>query len=276
MENLVFSPEEEASLLADANAQKTHANTLFTTGSYSDAISAYGRALSSCPNYLDYEVAVLRANISACHLKLSEWKEAVDAATEALERLDGLDPAPPAPKPDADHKKADSASKGKVKQAGERVIEEVSDSEDDMPTAHDGDEDGRVEEVDDLVEARLAHLHRLAHSITDARKLRTKALLRRAKARAELGGWANLQGADEDYRAAAGSPALAPMDRKAVDAALRELPPRLEEAKAKEMGEMMGKLKSLGNGLLKPFGLSTENFAFVKDEKTGGYSVQMK
>ncbi|GME31388.1 Tetratricopeptide-like helical [Neofusicoccum parvum] len=272
-ENLVFSPEEEASLLADANAQKTHANTLFTTGSYSDAISAYGRALSSCPNYLDYEVAVLRANISACHLKLSEWKEAVDAATEALERLDGLDPAPPAPKPDADHKKADSASKGKGKQAGERVIEEVSDSEDDKATA---DGEGRVEEVDNLVEARLAHLHRLAHSITDAHKLRTKALLRRAKARAELGGWANLQGADEDYRAAAASPALAPMDRKAVDAALRELPPRLEEAKAKEMGEMMGKLKSLGNGLLKPFGLSTENFAFVKDEKTGGYSVQMK
>jgi len=59
-----------------------------------------------------------------------------------------------------------------------------------------------------------------------------------------------------------------------VQKALRQLPPRLEEAKQKEMSEMVGKLKQLGNGILKPFGLSTDNFNMVKDEKTGGYSLQ--
>lgn len=76
-----------------------------------------------------------------------------------------------------------------------------------------------------------------------------------------------------DYRYLATVPDLAPLDRKAVQKALRELPPRLNTAKDKEMAEMMGKLKGLGNSILKPFGLSTENFQFVKDEKTGGYSM---
>jgi len=69
-------------------------------------------------------------------------------------------------------------------------------------------------------------------------------------------------------------PQLAPLDRAAVQKALRELPGMLEEAKQKEIGDMTAKLKQLGNGILKPFGLSTDNFAMVKDESTGGYSIQ--
>lgn len=82
---------------------------------------------------------------------------------------------------------------------------------------------------------------------------------------------------------------LSPADRKIVQQQVIGLPPRTKAAQEKEMGEMMGKLKQvsplvdiifqysylyqLGNGILKPFGLSTENFQMVKDEKTGGYSM---
>jgi len=82
---------------------------------------------------------------------------------------------------------------------------------------------------------------------------------------------------------------LSTADRKTVQRQLIQLPPRTKAAQEKEMGEMMGKLKQvsvtffisgrqtyflkLGNGILKPFGLSTDNFQMVKDEKTGGYSL---
>ena len=84
-------------------------------------------------------------------------------------------------------------------------------------------------------------------------------------------------------------PNLSVADRKIVARQLKELPPRTKAAQEIEMGEMMGKLKQvcittcsekcfahclqLGNGILKPFGLSTDNFQMVKDEKTGGYSM---
>ncbi|KKY17600.1 putative tetratricopeptide repeat protein 1 [Diplodia seriata] len=313
-DNPVFNPDEEASLLATANQQKTHANTLFTSGAYSDAISAYGRALASVPNYLDYEIAVLRANVAACHVKLEEWKEAVEAAGECLERLEGLDGGEEqgvkgtAGKNGKAGAKDKTEAKPKVDPNVSGVVEELSDSDDDAeakkpetPKAADtastqapGSQDAQKQQQEEegkgqeanaeqathdaaLLARRLAHLRRLSHTPTDVRKLRTKALLRRAKARSSLGGWSDLQGAEDDYRTAAATPGgLSPLDKKAVDQALRELPARLNAAKDKEVGEMMGKLKNLGNGLLKPFGLSTDSFNFVKDEKTGGYSVQMQ
>ncbi|ORY07775.1 hypothetical protein BCR34DRAFT_489167 [Clohesyomyces aquaticus] len=234
----IFPPDEESSLLTQSHAEKASANRSFTSGDYSSAIQGYEKALAICPTYLEYDIAVLRSNISACHLKLQEWKLAVESATQALEALD--------------RSTRDAEQAGKTDIGG-----------------------GVVEEVDDEAEARIEALTRTGHTISDVHKLRIKALLRRAKARREVGGWASLQGSLEDYqRLDKDAGALTSMDARTVRAALRELPPRLEETKNQEMADMMGKLKQLGNGILKPFGLSTDNFQFTKDEKTGGYGMQ--
>ncbi|KAF1833570.1 hypothetical protein BDW02DRAFT_569884 [Decorospora gaudefroyi] len=235
----IFPPEEEKRLLDESNTEKGSANKTFTSGEYNGAIQGYEKALAVCPTYLEYDIAVLRSNIAACHLKLSEWKQAVESATQALEALDRIDP--PA--------------------AAEDGQQEASRT-------------GTVTEISDTTERYLSALTRSNHTINDVHKLRTKALLRRAKARHEVRGWASLQASLDDYQALSRPPhQLSALDQKAVQTALRKLPDQLEEAKNTEMADMMGKLKQLGNGVLKPFGLSTDNFSFVKDEKSGGYSM---
>ncbi|KAL8732530.1 MAG: hypothetical protein Q9166_002744 [cf. Caloplaca sp. 2 TL-2023] len=249
-----FPPEEEATLLSESNAEKSTANDLFKSAQYSQAISVYDRALASVPNYLEYEIAVLKSNIAACHLKLSDWKAAVDEATKSLEALDRLEAPPPS---NGDAKDANGAE-GPADQKDDDGVVELADDKEDETEA-------------------LEKLQKNDQRRDDIRRIRAKALMRRARARSEQGGWGNLQGALEDYKAL--SPLtriLSPSDKQIITTALRTLPPRVDAAQKKEMGEMMGKLKELGNGILKPFGLSTDSFKFEKDEKTGGYSINMK
>ncbi|MCJ1292259.1 hypothetical protein MMC34_003809 [Xylographa carneopallida] len=237
-----FSPEEEASLLHESNAQKSDANKLFTSSRYSEAIGEYDKALSSCPNYLEYEIAVLKSNISACHLKLEDWKAAVESATAALDALERLQPT--------------------------KAKKSTGPSED--------DKDGAVVEIEgdgeeaerELAELRLGDERKVA-----IKRIRAKALMRRAKGKMEQDGWGNLVGAEEDYKELLGMADLPIQDQKIVRAALATLPSRISAAKDKEMGEMMGKLKELGNGILKPFGLSTDMFKMNKDPSTGGYNM---
>ncbi|KAJ5127981.1 hypothetical protein N7448_008760 [Penicillium atrosanguineum] len=235
-----FPADEEASLLKEAQDIKAEANQLFSAGCYDQAISCYDRALASCPNYLDYDIAVIRSNIAATYLKLEDWKSATDSATMAIERLDKVIPPAAEKKDQSDSKAADT-------QANDAVIELSG---------------MRLKDQDE--------------QRTNVLRIRAKALMRRAKAKSETGGWASLQGAAEDYQALAAMENLPAGDRRIVQRALLELPDRIKEAREKEMGEMMSKLKGLGNGILKPFGLSTDNFNFVQDPNTGGYSMNFQ
>ncbi|CZT45356.1 related to tetratricopeptide repeat protein 1 (TTC1) [Rhynchosporium secalis] len=238
-----FSAEEEAALVEESNTVKKEANDLFAKSSFQDAIVTYDKALAACPNYLEYEVAVLKSNVAACHLKLEDWKEAVKAASAALEGLDRL-------------QGIGKYNAGKEEGEDTKVEEEEADEEivsAGASKAEDTSDKGKRE--------------------ADIDRIRGKALMRRARARSELGGWSGLQGAEEDYKKLVKMSNLSAADRKIVQRQLVQLPPRTKAAQEKEMGEMMGKLKELGNGILKPFGLSTNNFQMQKDPTTGGYSM---
>jgi tetratricopeptide (TPR) repeat protein len=218
------------SLLNESNIEKASANALFAKSEFKEALEGYDTALSTCPNYLDYEVAVLKSNIAACHLKLENWKEAVKAATAALDGLDRLQG-----KHGDGKEEAKEGFDGEGEEADEEIISEGA------TKAEDVSNKGQRE--------------------ADAERIRAKALMRRARARSEQGGWATLQGAEEgilfklvfgfpswhfeDYKTLSQIPNLSAADRKIVVRQLKELPPRTKAAQEKEMGEMMGKLKQV-------------------------------
>lgn len=200
------------------------ANQLFTSKCYDQAISCYDRALASCPNYLDYDVAVLRSNISACYLKLEDWKAAVESATASIERLDKILPPP----------SQEKASQGTSKSA----VSSTNTPKNDEVVEISGDDE-------EAEEKQLKRLKEQDEQRTNVNRIRAKALMRRAKAKSQLGGWANLQGALEDYQQLAAMETLPLDDKRIVQRALRELPERTNQAKEKEMGEMMSKMKDV-------------------------------
>lgn len=96
-----------------------------------------------------------------------------------------------------------------------------------------------------------------------------KPLMRRAQSYEAL---EKLEQALEDYKKAL---QLDPSQTAAREAVMR-LPEQIKEQHEKMKEEMIGKLKELGDAVLKPFGLSTSNFQLQQDPNTGGYSVNFR
>lgn len=297
-------------MVASSNTIKTQANSQFAAQDYSSAIGTYDRALAELPSYLDYEMAVLMSNIAACHLRLEQWKECVESCDKGLDGLEREMPTTTKKKQksrkkggtssDARRKskkendddgdgttQKDSASNKNKDSNGfsrqERLNSDTDsdpDSEPSSPTipTKNAEDDTVVELPSDTDEAAaLANLQLSDARKSDIQRIRTKLLLRRARARSSITPetWTNLSAALEDYKLLSGPvyfSTLPASDQKTVRGALASLPPRVDAAKNKEVGEMMGKLKELGNGILKPFGLSTDNFKVVQGEG-GGYSL---
>uniref|UniRef100_A0A2M3ZB51 Uncharacterized protein n=1 Tax=Anopheles braziliensis TaxID=58242 RepID=A0A2M3ZB51_9DIPT len=96
-----------------------------------------------------------------------------------------------------------------------------------------------------------------------------KALLRRANLYEETD---KLDESLEDFRKVL---ELDPGNGEARGAQVR-LPPKIAERNERLKEEMMGKLKDLGNLILRPFGLSTQNFQMQQDPQSGSYSINFK
>lgn len=194
-------------------------------------------------------------------MKIEQWKEAIKAASDAIDGLAKLE-SESSPKDPSTDNKEDTPNNQDTNAANEDddVEEEIVSS-------------GAARSAPAAAPEPTPEQVALENRKADILRIRTKALLRRARARSEAGGWSNLAGAEEDYRALSQMPGLTPADQRTVRTQLKALPPRTKAAQEAEMSEMWGKLKSLGDGILKPFGLSTNNFQMVKDEKTGGYSM---
>ncbi|WVW81775.1 hypothetical protein I302_103772 [Kwoniella bestiolae CBS 10118] len=221
--------------------------------------------------------------------KTKRYDEAIGSYLKALDHL------PSVPNPNSTEKGEKEDTKKKTEESG---IEEVNDEEalkiqqeEQNQIGLSLEEEERREIEDDVREMTKAVWGNLAASYlaikddkkaveacTEALKIDPKyikGLHRRATANERIGDLSALVAAKEDYTLLSSllpsSSPLLPSIRKS----LIYLPEQIKVEEKKQMDEMMGKLKDLGNSLLGNFGLSTDNFKFEKQEN-GGWGMQFQ
>ena len=109
---------------------------------------------------------------------MSEWQEAVDSATKSLECLERVDPTLRGTRDE----KTNNDQNNTQSRSGPQQASNTSDV---------------VQEVDDDTANKIEALEKSGRTREEVLKIRIKALMRRAKGREEMSGWANLQGAEE-------------------------------------------------------------------------------
>lgn len=120
--------------------------------------------------------------------------------------------------------------------------------------------------------AKLGRNESAIEDCTKALELNDKYLkvyLRRAKLYEDT---SKLDESLEDYKKIL---ELDSQQKDALEAQIR-LPIKINERNEALKTEMLGKMKDLGNLILRPFGLSTDNFQMNQDPNTGGYSINFK
>lgn len=208
--------------------------------------------------------------------RASRWSEALVSYRTALSRLPRRKPQPPSPDSSQhdtpDHGGARSASSSKVptREDGPEPVNIPSELEAECAkaravlNANIGACLVKLSDYSGAVESCTQSLLDDPHYI--------KALQRRAASNEHLDTWSSLTQAQEDYKSLL--ELLPPMSPQVAQTkrSLQLLEPRQQAAQKKEMAEMTGKLKSLGNSILGNFGLSTDNFKFEPNGQ-GGYSM---
>jgi hypothetical protein len=195
----------ESQSLAAFNLLKTSANSSFAIGDLDAALTGYERAMASLPASRSWELAVVRSNMGACYLRLEKWGDCVGECSKGMEEVEILEG-------DLGLRVQKEEEEGKEVKVGDIGKEErVLEVEDDDEEEDDGKEEKEKEVVDkskeddEEEEEKPEEKKKREFEVSrpddltkeDILRIKTKLLLRRAKARAELGGWADLHGAQE-------------------------------------------------------------------------------
>ena len=115
----------------------------------------------------------------------------MESATKSLDSLERLLPK----------KKKNAAAKGDDKEEEEEEEGSDDDDDDNNNNNHADETENSIVEIsgddDESTEKQLRALQLSDSRREDVRRIRVKALMRRAKGRVEQGGWGNLTGAEE-------------------------------------------------------------------------------